>query len=361
MNERGELVLSPKFQRRSVWPAAARSSLIDTILQGYPIPPLHVRKARPKDRANSVLEVIDGQQRLRTIFDFVSGGFKLSRTLDATWAGKGFDQLEDDEREKVLDRGLFVFQYSAITDQQVLQIFERFNVNAIPLSAQELRNGKFFGHFKQSSYGLAREYLEFWRSQHIFSDAAIARMLEVEFVSELLVAQLRGPQDKKRTLNDLYEEYDEVWPDRSQYEDSFRVVLDTIASTLGEDLASTPFTKRPLFYTLFVAIYHRLYGLPSFSAPRLSVPFSEQDEEGVRAAVAHWSQVLSTSDEDAEQDGEDVDEGESDEDSRVAFSSLTAAETSFREAASSQTDNIGPREVRLRLFYNSAFRGDESV
>ena len=34
----GELILAPKFQRRSVWTQMARSYLIDTILQGYPIP-----------------------------------------------------------------------------------------------------------------------------------------------------------------------------------------------------------------------------------------------------------------------------------------------------------------------------------
>src|SRR5699024_10416368 len=81
--EQGVLVLSPKFQRRNVWKTGARSFFMDTILRGYPVPPLHLRLERNPKRG-MVRDVIDGQQRLRALFDFIEGKYKLSSQLDSS-------------------------------------------------------------------------------------------------------------------------------------------------------------------------------------------------------------------------------------------------------------------------------------
>jgi hypothetical protein len=367
MHQRGELILSPRFQRRSVWPPAARSFFIDTLLNGYPVPPLHLRVVRTPGSVDSALEVVDGQQRLRTVFDYLDGSFRLSKSLSSEWAGKKFVELDDETKLVLLDRSLYAFQYVSISDQQVLQIFERFNVHSMPLSAQELRNGKFFGHFKQASYSLAREYLDFWRSGRVFSDASIARMLEVEFVSELLVLQDRGLQDKKRILNDVYEEFDETWPDREDRELRFRNVLDTIINALGGEIAENSFHKRPLFYTLYGAVYHRMYGIPGFDLPSPQRELTADDDEALQAGIRYWSDVLAL-DETSDDDGDDYEEPEVDTDEDLLFDDIartipsterarqvTASESMFRDAASSQTDNIIPRGTRLRLFYRYTF------
>src|SRR5690242_17497674 len=72
-----KLVLTPKFQRRSVWIPKAKSFLIDTILRGMPIPPIFIRLRVDPIRQRSIREVIDGQQRLKTVLDFVGGGFPI--------------------------------------------------------------------------------------------------------------------------------------------------------------------------------------------------------------------------------------------------------------------------------------------
>ncbi|MFD2270569.1 DUF262 domain-containing protein [Undibacterium arcticum] len=66
------LVLSPSFQRRPVWNPGAKSFLIDTILRGLPIPIIFLRDQ--KTDLKTLLakrEVIDGQQRIRTILSYV--------------------------------------------------------------------------------------------------------------------------------------------------------------------------------------------------------------------------------------------------------------------------------------------------
>src|SRR6266851_1577106 len=67
--QRDELVLQPKFQRRLIWHNKARSFLIDTIVNNFPIPAIYVREILDTSRRRTVREVVDGQQRLRTVLD----------------------------------------------------------------------------------------------------------------------------------------------------------------------------------------------------------------------------------------------------------------------------------------------------
>jgi len=62
-----QLELNPKFQRRAVWTDKAKSFLMDTILRGKPIPKVFIRQKINVTTKTSIREVVDGQQRLRTI------------------------------------------------------------------------------------------------------------------------------------------------------------------------------------------------------------------------------------------------------------------------------------------------------
>ena len=108
------------------------------------------------------------------MLDFIGdNGFRLQNTLEAPWAGKRFSQLSDAEQVQITNFGFPSETFKGISDQQVLEVFCRLNMNGIPLNKQELRNGKFFGLFKQTSYDLGLQYLEFWRYHKIFSEQSI--------------------------------------------------------------------------------------------------------------------------------------------------------------------------------------------
>jgi len=67
------LVLSPYFQRRSVWDKGAKSYLIDTVYRGLPIPIIFLRDRGVNTKTfEPIREVIDGQQRLRTLISFIA-------------------------------------------------------------------------------------------------------------------------------------------------------------------------------------------------------------------------------------------------------------------------------------------------
>lgn len=85
-----------------------------------------------------------------------------------------------------------VEMFKGISDEQILEVFCRLNMNGVGFNRQELRNGKYFGLFKTTSYSLALPYLEMWRKHKIFSEQNVARMLEVELTSELLIAGHEG-------------------------------------------------------------------------------------------------------------------------------------------------------------------------
>jgi len=99
--EAGSLELTPKFQRRGVWTAAARSFFVDTLLRQMPVPPIYIRIVQSEDRKRSVRQVIDGQQRISCILDYLDGKFRLSRTLPGSWAGKAFEGLTPSEQQQI--------------------------------------------------------------------------------------------------------------------------------------------------------------------------------------------------------------------------------------------------------------------
>ena len=65
-----KLNMSPKYQRKSVWGTEQQSLLIDSIIKNIPIPPVFLRESIDKKGISS-FEVIDGKQRLTSIFKFI--------------------------------------------------------------------------------------------------------------------------------------------------------------------------------------------------------------------------------------------------------------------------------------------------
>ena len=333
--EVGALALTPKFQRRAVWKTPARSYFIDSLLQDIPVPPIFLRVTQSRDRKRTVREVIDGQQRLRAVLDYVVDKFALSRSVVKLHGGKRFSELDEDSQDKIRRYSFGCEIFQSISDAEVLEIFARVNTYSVRLNAQELRNGQYFGFFKRSAFSLANEHLEFWRRHNIFSEGNIARMLEVELTSELMVAQLAGQQDKKKSLDKFYAQYDETFEEKDRIEESFRDTIDAINESFVDTLSETEFRRPPLFYTLFCTTYHRLFGLPG---ERLTTPkkgkLLKKEGNSLRDAAFHLSDKIMAYKQEEE---------------------IPRADIAFVNACLRQTDNIKPREIRLIRLYEEAF------
>lgn len=333
----GALVLSPKFQRRGVWQPAARSFFIDTLLRSMPVPPVYLRMTQSPKKDKVVREVIDGQQRISAVVDYLRDEFSLSGVSDPAWKAKKFSQLSPDEQSHIRDYAFSSEVFSSLSDPEVLEIFSRLNTYSVKLNDQELRNGKYFGLFKQTVYRLALDHLEFWRVHGLFTERGIARMEEAELVSELLISGLGGLQDKKKSIETFYAKFDDTFPIRDEAVTRFKTILGEIAEFAPSPLRDTEFHRRPLFYTLYTTIYHRMFGLPgeTLGSPKKGA-LTSKDRERLSASIVKVSDAIETFAADGVQHDDPI--------SRFVGASLR------------QTDNLLPRRTRLKALYEIAFQ-----
>lgn len=259
---RKEIVLSPKFQRRPVWEYKAKSYLVDSILKGLPIPRIFIREKTNLDMT-AIREIVDGQQRLKTIFDFINDGFKVNKIHNAQNGGKLFSELDDDVKKDFLKYPISAVMFIDLDDNTIFDIFARLNTYSVKLNNQELLNSQFFGLFKRLVYSLSQEYRNFWVESHILSIKNISRMEDAKLVSDLLSVIVNKKIDSNSfELNKkLYAKYDDEFDEYEVIEQRFKSVIDTISKIYGNSIIQTNYTKLPLFYSLFLVIYHINFSL----------------------------------------------------------------------------------------------------
>ncbi len=137
---RSRINTNPDFQRPAVWGKSQKQLLIDTILQEYDVPKLYWRKTGSKP---DTYDVVDGQQRLRAIWEFFDSGFKLPKDAepidDQIIAGCSYEQLPDELRMRFDVYALDVVVLEDTDEDEVREMFLRLQ-NGTSLKAQEKRN-----------------------------------------------------------------------------------------------------------------------------------------------------------------------------------------------------------------------------
>lgn len=272
----GTLNLNPIFQRRPVWKKPAKSLLIDTVLRGYPMPIILLRQVQNMKNLTMDMEVVDGQQRLRTLltyidsksledFDETTDAVTILRTHNSEFAGKPFSRLSDAAKNALLTYELSTHIFPTTTgDELIFRLFARLNSTGLSLNSQEIRNAEFHGAFKTLVYELSFENLDTWRKWKIFSDDSIARMDEAEAVSECIMSMIEGVSAKRqKNITNFYKNYEDDFPIASNVRKRLTKVLGHIDSIVGNVIADSVFRRSALFYSLFSAVYHHMYGLGS--------------------------------------------------------------------------------------------------
>jgi hypothetical protein len=261
-----ELVLKPPFQRNPVWVTRQKSFLIDTILQNYPIPEIYMQE-QIEDGTNPKYILVDGQQRIRAVLEFLEGRFAIDGRDSPAWADQMFDDLTPEERDQILRYNFVVRILPDIEDTEIRTIFQRLNRNVLALNRQELRQATYWGPFITMMNKLSDRKI--WRQISIFTPNDIRRMLDVEFISELAAALLHGPQDKKKNLDKYYRLYEEEFDQGEFVQETFRSVLSEIVAVLP-NINKTRWRKKTDFYTLFLVFANHVEALPLSRGARAS-------------------------------------------------------------------------------------------
>lgn len=137
--EEGLIELNPGYQRNRVWKDNRRKSLlIESLMLRIPIPAFYFY-----ENEDGEYQVIDGQQRLATIREFVSGKFKLSglEYLGKEYNKKGFKELDIKYVQRIYRTQIAVNILDARSPKKVIyDIFRRVNTGGVNLNPQEMRN-----------------------------------------------------------------------------------------------------------------------------------------------------------------------------------------------------------------------------
>lgn len=299
----GSLDLQPYYQRRSVWNPRVRSLLIDSLLRGYPLPLVFLHNRLDIASSKTVRQVVDGQQRLRTILSYIDidtldkvddwDRFTVLKSHNREFAGLAFQQLPDDVQTRILQTPLSVNVLpSDIDDVTVLTIFQRMNSTGLKLNNQEIRNATWFGEFKETSYALAYQQNQRWLNWELFSRQDVAQMKEVELTSDLLGLLLNGISVRsKASIDGLYKRFDETIPNKDQVVDQFTATFDKLEHVYGPTGSRSSlrrFRTTAWFYAVFAAASGRLGRGPS--AAEL-VRGMEQTELDIRTEAADESLI----------------------------------------------------------------------
>lgn len=230
------LDLNPSYQRRFIWSLIDQQTLINSIINGYAIPNLFLF-----EKGKNSFEMVDGQQRSRTILGFVNQQFK---TFDKQlYSDKVFGFLMDYE--------IAVIIIEKINDGENIEDFYALvNKAGVHLNRPELKKAEYF---ETNFLNLVTEIAESdkFKTLDLFTETTAKRMIDVDFVSELVTLLIQGNTDKKIAVDRKFEN-DITKTEYKTYLKSFNKVLDCLC-TLNAiyPIKKTRYKQRNDFYTLF--------------------------------------------------------------------------------------------------------------
>ena len=244
------LVFKPPFQRNPVWLDKHKAYLVDTALHRLPIPEVYIQKETDQE-GHTVWSVIDGQQRIRTLLEFTRGEVELMDEYSPGRDGERWEDLTGDEKIAFWNYRILTREVEGASDTDLRDMFTRLNRHTVSLNAQELRNARHKGEFITTVTELADQ--EFWAESGIVTANEIRRMLDIEYVAELLIGIMHGPQNKKSTLDGFFEAYEGGIPDKQAWLARFEQARSTIVELIP-DLRHSRWRGKSDFYSIFLAV-----------------------------------------------------------------------------------------------------------
>ncbi|WAC67745.1 DUF262 domain-containing protein [Microbacterium sp. SL75] len=135
----GSLDLQPAFQRGLVWPREKKARLVDTVLRGWRVPPVHLVVEEDES-----LSVLDGQQRLQALFDFIEGKVTVGTFAPvdesvSQYKGLTFSRLPPLIQRRILSARISTYRLYDFEPDEPYELFFRLNLPT-GLTSAEKRN-----------------------------------------------------------------------------------------------------------------------------------------------------------------------------------------------------------------------------
>lgn len=241
-SKRGKLVLQPEFQRQYVWDRKKASRLIESVLLRVPLPIIYL-----SEQPDGNEYVIDGQQRLTSLFSFIDGKFPdgepfklIGLTAYEELNRKSFSEISTEFQDRIQDYSLRTVTLLKQSDADLkFEIFERLNSGSEPLNDMELRNCIYRGPYNSLLKELAKE--PDFRSL-LGLKSGDKRMRDVELVLRFAAffhsTYLKYKSPMKQFFNQDMEVHQNLAPeDGEKLRKGFKNALSLIKSLLGTEHA----------------------------------------------------------------------------------------------------------------------------
>lgn len=236
VHESGGLNLNPSYQRNDIWLKKMKQKLIDSIMRNYPMPAFFLHKT-----GETTYDMVDGQQRTRAIMGYKKGVFT------------GLDgKMVDQEAEKTLQQYLLIIV--TITEvgegEFIHEFYDRVNSLGLHLKRGETLKAKYRGK-KLLELVIQTAESEGFQSLGLFSDRALERMDDIDFVSELITIIKHGITEKKKTTDQMFIA-DVTADEATSLKTSFDLIIKRLLPVNAlTPLSETRYSQKNDFYTLF--------------------------------------------------------------------------------------------------------------
>ena len=205
LHKEGNLILDPDWQREYVWTTKRASRLIESFLIGLPVPVIYLSVNNENE-----YEVIDGLQRLTSVFDFLNNKFKLTGLeIKNELNGSQFKDLPKPLQNKLRNTTIRTIELTQTTHKDlVFLMFERLNTGGVALNEMEIRNCLYRGKLNDLIKELA-QFKEFKDciAQKYINKRMKDRSLVLRFLAFYQMTFTKARKGLKAFFNSFFETY----------------------------------------------------------------------------------------------------------------------------------------------------------
>lgn len=241
--------LKPDFQRKLVWNDAHKENFIDTILNNYPFPEIYIADGKVDlDNPKNIEKwVVDGQQRLSTIVQYIDGELLNFKKI------KPFKELSPIEKENFYYYKIVIRSLGHLEDNDIREVFKRINSVSYALNAIEITNALYDGEYIKTANNILESNKTIWERFDIFSLNEQSRMKDLEYILTLMSTYEEKGYFTTTQKNESYiKEYNDLYENKDTIEKIFKENLEKLNYLIDDSYSI--WTKKTNFLTLFIEL-----------------------------------------------------------------------------------------------------------
>ncbi|URJ61112.3 DUF262 domain-containing protein [Paenibacillus polymyxa] len=266
MFKKEELIVDDSYQRRSVWIEKDQIRLVETMLLNFVIPSIYFWQSETDpDTGDAITHIVDGQQRIKAIINFIDNKFclkensLLEESMKKSFSDKYFRDLNNEEKKNIWNYRLSVIEIDLEAKKgDIIKMFDRLNLTEYTLNDQEKRNA-----IKGLFHELAEEIASnnFWNDINFFTGQDVRRMNDVQFSATIILLWRNGIIEQSNAslaINKSYEEFKTKYPDKESDHKNIVKAMEMIWELYDEDTTKTFIKRKTQIYTIFSLCFYMI-------------------------------------------------------------------------------------------------------